>query len=111
MAQMASSAAAPAAETAPENSFSVARFFALLVSIIAILVARKPDSFLHPQFFCEDAVVFYRDQLLQGAQAIFTPYNGYLHLFPRLSAWFQSLLPAAAAPLASNALGVLFQAL
>lgn len=62
----------------------------LLVLVIAtvILLIRKTDSFLNPQFWAEDGVVFFLQQYERGASAIFQPYSGYLHLVPRLIASF-----------------------
>lgn len=57
----------------------------LLAALIGIFFARRPDAFLHPQFWAEDGVFFY-DNYVSGLSAVFSPYNGYLHLVPRLIA-------------------------
>jgi hypothetical protein len=53
---------------------------------LAILFARKPHAFTEPQFFVEDATVYFQGQYEQGVAALFTPYFGYLHTIPRLVA-------------------------
>jgi hypothetical protein len=61
-----------------------------LAGCIALLGVRRPDAFLHPQFWAEDAYFFERNYTA-GLPVIFQPYNGYLHLVPRLIALFSSL--------------------
>jgi hypothetical protein len=56
----------------------------------ALLALRKPWALHTPQFWAEDAAVFLLQDQLLGAGAWLEPYNGYLHLLPRLVAWFAS---------------------
>ncbi len=53
----------------------------------ALLALRKPWALHTPQFWAEDGEIFMKQDDAWGAGAIFTPYNGYLHLLPRLIAW------------------------
>lgn len=58
-------------------------WFTLLICAVA-LVARRPELFLHPQFWAEDGALFYLQGWDYGARMIFEPYAGYLHLTQRL---------------------------
>ncbi len=66
----------------------------VIVGLISgfVLFVRKPDSLVNPQLWAEDGVIFFQQQLELGLGAIFTPYNGYLHLAPRLVAAFADRL-------------------
>ena len=66
-----------------------------LVVVAGALCLRKPGVFVQPQFWAEDASIFYSQAMLDGRAAVFRPYNGYLHLVPRLTA----ALAAAGNPL------------
>jgi hypothetical protein len=63
----------------------------------AILFARMPHSFLRPQFWGEDAIVFL-DNYVRGARAIFDPLGGYPFAIPRLIALFAGMFPVWMAP-------------
>lgn len=56
-----------------------------LTLLAVLLVLRRPDAFLHPQFWAEDGM-FYVDALVRKGSSLFLPYAGYLHLVPRLTA-------------------------
>ena len=56
------------------------------MAVIA-LVLRKPWSLHTPQLHAEDGSIFLIQDDQLGAAAIWTPYNGYLLLLPRLVAW------------------------
>lgn len=64
------------------------------VFTIFLLWLRAPDGFRSPQFWAEDATVFWLQQYLYGWHAVFIPYAGYLHLAPRAVA----LLASACSP-------------
>ena len=67
-----------------------------LVALAALL--RRPDAFFQPQFFVEDGAVFFKQDYERGASAIWTTYAGYLHLIPRLIAFFASAFPLELRP-------------
>jgi len=48
-----------------------------------VLVSRRPDMVVHPQFWAEDAYFFERAYTI-GWRALFVPYAGYFHTIPRL---------------------------
>jgi hypothetical protein len=89
--------------------YTAARFWALFALVFLILVSRKPDAFFHAQFYAEDAVVFYREQLVYGVRSLLFPYNGYLHLVPRFTALLASFFPAIAAPFIFSVVGAVLQ--
>lgn len=60
----------------------------ILVIASIVLLARRPDSFVNPQFWAEDGSVFFIRQYIDGFSAIAEPYSSYLHLIPRLIACF-----------------------
>ena len=79
------------------------RFLSLFAINIVLLMLRRPDAVANPQFWAEDGVVFFRDQIVHGAWgSLFHPCAGYLNLIPRLVAAFASLFPARDAPLIFN---------
>lgn len=57
---------------------------AIAVGAVALLLLRRPDAFLRPQFWAED-FLFLIDAETQGAGALFVPRAGYLHALPRLA--------------------------
>lgn len=87
------------------------RWWPMLATLLAacvILFIRKSDAFINPQFWAEDGTVFFAGQFNHGLKAIFIPYNGYLHLVPRLIAAFCSIfLPYVYHPFAYNLLALL----
>ena len=68
---------------------------------VAVVFVRAPDAFHAPQFWAEDASVFWIAQYQHGFGAsLFAPYAGYLHAVPRLIAALASPLPYAWQPVA-----------
>lgn len=80
------------------------RIFALLlIAAVAIVVLRRPDAILNPQFWAEDGRVFYADAYNKGIlEPLLSPCGGYLDTFPRLIAAFSQLFPLSWAPLLFN---------
>ena len=61
---------------------------------VALLFARAPDAFRAPQFWAEDAVVFWVQQYEQGfLRSLLVPSAGYLHVMPRVIAALTGFLP------------------
>lgn len=85
----------------PANSlihFRGAQFW-LLFSLCAVLLwERAPMALFHPQFWAEDAVVFYDQAQKAGANSLFLAHVGYLHEVPRAVALASVHMPAAWAP-------------
>ncbi len=79
----------------------------VLAAAALILFIRKTDALTYPQFWAEDATVFFIEQYNQGACALLNPYAGYLHLVPRLAALFaDAFFPYHAAPYVYNYLSL-----
>lgn len=74
-----------------------------------ILVARRPDAVMHPQFWAEDGLVFFAQAYDRGAATVLSPGTGYLQLTPRLTALLAQPLGLAAAPALFNLVGILAQ--
>lgn len=78
-----------------------ADYRALWVAVAAvILVVRKTDAFTNPQFWAEDFWPFFVDAHISGPKALLSPYNGYLHLLPRMISWLASALHPSIQPAA-----------
>lgn len=76
-----------------------------------LLMFRRPDSILNPQFWAEDGFIFFKDQLQTGlGYSLFHQYMGYLHFVPRLVASFASWFPVQHAPLIYNSLTTALEA-
>lgn len=56
------------------------------VACIAMLMFRRPDAFMFPQFYAEDGKYFFADAFNDGWESLFYRANGYFHLFPRIVA-------------------------
>jgi len=75
----------------------------LFVAAFAVIVLRRPDAILNPQFWAEDGAVFYADAYNKGMIVpLLSPHGGYLDTFPRLTAAFSQLFPLSWAPLLFN---------
>lgn len=77
-----------------------------------VVILRRPDCIFHAQFYAEDGRLFYAQAHNLGwFRAIFIPYQGYFHLFPRLVSAVAMLFPLALGPLVQNALAVCVETL
>jgi hypothetical protein len=75
--------------------------FRLLTALVIgiLLVARRPESFFMPQFWAEDANLYYYGALTEGlARTLFFPYSGYFQVVPHLAAAASAHVPAFYAP-------------
>ena len=73
----------------------VTSFFICLL----ILVVRGWDRLCHPGIWAEEGSVFLADALNKGWVAIFQPYEGYYHLFGRVSLqFFATIFPLSILP-------------
>ena len=94
-----------------DSCYSRTRLAALAGACFLLVCLRRPDALLNAQLVAEDGVTFFREQLLLGSGAVATPYNGYLHLLPRLVALLCSHLPVLWVPLGYNVIGGLVESL
>ena len=90
------------------SGWQVACFGAALVAIFS----RLPGTLLHPQFFAEDAWVWYQQAYnLHWFRSLGISQAGYLQTLPRLVAGLTLLFPMRWAPLIMNLAGAVVQAL
>lgn len=80
---------------------NISLFWVLLLCLI-ILFYREPDGFLNPQFWAEDGVIFFTQNLTFGLSAFWEPYAGYLHLTPRIIAYLCGFFPISWIPTLYN---------
>lgn len=69
-----------------------------MLAAIALYVQRSGSAIWSPYLYAEDGSVFLQQQLLQGVSAVVTPFAGYLHLVPRLTAMLAAPFGAVHAP-------------
>jgi hypothetical protein len=75
----------------------------LAYALAALVLALKaPDALSRPQFWAEDATVFFAQQHGRLWPLLFESYAGYLLVIPRLVAWLASPFSAVLAPLLYN---------
>ena len=105
-------------QTAPAVSHpSAARaqiiFWAVAIVVTAaLLVLRRPDAVLHAQFWAEDGVVWFADAYNFGAfKALLRARDGYLQTLPRLACAMALWVPLARAPLVTNLIALVIEAL
>jgi hypothetical protein len=86
------------AKTQPGDFYTPRRFAVLFLLLWILLILRKPDMLTNPQLFAEDGGAFFGEQLVHPTTALIHPYNGYLHIVPRLIALIEAFFAVAAAP-------------
>jgi len=80
--------------------------------LLAALFTRRPDMFLHAQFYAEDGKYWYADAYNLGwVTALTVPVGGYLNVLSHLVAAFTLLFPLRDAPLLMNIAGLIIQVL
>ena len=81
----------PLGSTQRRSAFASLHHMIWLVVTSAVLLAlRKPWALHTPQLWAEDGSIFLTQDEQFGLRAWWEPYNGYLHLLPRLIAWLAS---------------------
>jgi hypothetical protein len=70
----------------------------LLLLVVGVLVARRPGQLVFPQFWAEDAALFYVDAEMYGTASLWRPYAGYWHVIPRAVALAGTALPVRHLP-------------
>jgi hypothetical protein len=85
-------------------------FLFLVLASVAIVMARRPDALLNPQFFAEDGMYFEQAYEATNLPAtFFTPYSGQFVFLHRLVAALATMLPLAWAPVLFNAVALVIQ--
>jgi hypothetical protein len=84
---------------------------AFLLAVL-VVISRRPDAVFNPQFWAEDGTRWYGQAHNLGAwKMLLEPYNGYLHMVPRLAGGLAQLVPLAHVPLLLNLIAIFFQVL
>lgn len=77
-----------------------------------VLISRRPDAVLHPQFYGEGGIHFFADAYNFGPWApLFVVVEGYMQVLPRLASALAVLVPLNWAPLVLNLVALAVQAL
>ncbi len=86
------------------------RWFAILLLVaFVVLAARRPEAVLQPQFFAEDATIFFKHAYeLSCADSLFKPQASYQNFLVRLFAEASTLFPLRFQPLVFNMVSLLF---
>jgi hypothetical protein len=83
-----------------------------MVVAVLLIVSRRPDAILHPQFWAEDGYQYWSQAYeFGGLHVLFRPEAGYLQLFPRLAAALFVHFPLQWVPAFFSLSGILVQAL
>ncbi len=86
---------------------TIREWIPLLLIVLFVVAYKSNDAISNPQFWAEDALVFFQEQFGKALPQLFSPYAGYLHTLPRIIAWVATAVPATHAPLVYNASAVL----
>lgn len=83
-----------------------------VVTITAtLLVLRRPDALLNPQFYAEDGQTWFQQAYNHGAlKSLFNVYAGYLQVLSRLAAAMAVTVPLLRAPLVLNLTALVVEA-
>jgi hypothetical protein len=103
----------PVVSERPRELLQSAAFWVCAVAATgALLVLRRPDAVFHAQFWAEDGVVWYADAYNHGAlRALLFARDGYLQTLPRLACAVALWAPMVYAPLVTNLIALVIEAL
>jgi hypothetical protein len=77
----------------------------------AVVISRRPDAILKPQFWAEDGLIWYVDAYTIGLRSLLRPDVGYLQTLPRVVALAAQPLPLLWAPAAFSIAAIAIQVL
>lgn len=98
---------APAPDAAHDSGLSLWRHLVLFAVAYALVISRKPDAVLHPQFWAEDGRVWFADAYNLGPwRPLFHTETGYFQTLPRIAADLSLLVPLVFAPLVLNLIAI-----
>lgn len=84
----------------------------VFLTAFAIVVLRRPDAILNPQFWAEDGAVWYANAYNLGVfRSLFIPVAGYFQTISRLVAAFAQIFPFLWAPSIFNVVAIITQVL
>lgn len=77
-----------------------------------LVISRRPDALLNPQFFGEDGSIWFPEAYMLGwLSSLLHSQNGYYQTFPRLASALALAVPFRFAPLVMNVIGIAVQVL
>jgi hypothetical protein len=94
-----------------ELQFGWRLYILLFISAFSIIVLRRPDAILNPQFWAEDGALWYANAYNDGIRSVLIPQNGYLQTISRIVAAIAQFLPFEWAPLIFNGVAIFIQIL
>jgi hypothetical protein len=111
--ELAATQSEPVASARSRELRPSAAFWLCAVAVTgALLVLRRPDAVFHAQFWAEDGVVWYADAYNHGAlRALLLARDGYLQTLPRLACAVALWAPMVYAPLVTNLIALVIEAL
>jgi hypothetical protein len=90
----------------------LARYLVLAAVLAVVLVLRRPDAILNPQFWAEDGRIYFSEQLTLGFwSALLKGYKGFPYAAERGIAALGSAVPLVEVPLAYNVVSIVVTAL
>jgi len=103
----------PRTVSQPSATRTPTLFWAVAISVTAaLLFLRRPDALLRAQFWAEDGVVWFADAYNFGAlKALLRARDGYLQTLPRLASAVALWAPLVRAPLVTNLIALVIEAL
>ena len=111
--ELAATQTEPVVSERPRELLPPAAFWICAVAVTsALLVLRRPDAVFHAQFWAEDGVVWFADAYNHGAlRALLLARDGYLQTLPRLACAIALWAPLVRAPLVTNLIALVIEAL
>lgn len=73
-------------------------FSSILVAVLCLFLRLHSGLDIDNYLWAEDGEVFFGAASKLGIQSLWTPYAGYIHLYPRVVAWLANYLPIAYIP-------------
>lgn len=84
----------------------------VFLTAFTIVVLRRPDAILNPQFWAEDGAIWYANAYNLGLiHSLFLPAAGYFSTISRIVAAFAQIFPFSWAPLFFNVIAIVIQVL
>lgn len=97
--------------SSPHSVTPAALQLLVFIAAFVVIALRRPDALFHARFYAEDGAIFYATAYNYGWwHVLFSPYQGYIHLLPRLVAGAALAVPLAFAPLVENIVAIALEA-
>jgi hypothetical protein len=109
-AMQASQTAAGAMRGNATNWRALAWWLAAFAITATVLVLRRPDAVLSPQFYADDGQIWFQQAYNDGAISLLYTYAGYFQTLSRLGAVIALYVPLSQAPLVMNLVALLVEA-